>query len=60
MAIYLPPCNDEKIDCFGCINTHDKYYPHRCLILTTGIKNCPFYKTKEQYEKERKFYETRK
>ena len=46
----FPKCKDDAIDCFAswCV-TKDGC---TCKILTEGIVNCPFYKSKQQYAEE--------
>lgn len=52
-----PMCPDDAIDCFGaCYATKNDC---KCKILYEGIEDCPFFKPKYQYEKERKEYESR-
>lgn len=45
-----PPCKDKRGNCFSLVNG-------KCRILDDTEfekRNCPFYKTKEQYKKELK------
>jgi hypothetical protein len=48
-----PVCNVEE--CFGCEEKH-------CIILTKkdfGVRKCPFFKTREQTEKEKAYRKER-
>lgn len=44
-----PECPDRKYDCFACFSSYN--CSHKCRILTEGIHNCPFYKTKDEFKR---------
>ena len=47
-----PKCVDCKYNCFA-------NYLGRCIILDKENANCSFYKTHEEYEKGKHYYEQR-